>query len=150
MPHDRKIVMLVDDDEVFLSELQESLALTGYVPVPAGNGRDAVKIARRIIPDVILLDLKLGAENGFTVAARIRKYPATARIPVIMMSGFFNEQEHSTLLAPSSVNIYLKKPFTQKDVVMAIQTVLSDQVVKPFDPLRQMVEKSRRKAGKRA
>lgn len=125
MTYDRKFVLLVDDDSEFLSELQESLALSGYIPVPAANGREAVKAARRIRPDVILLDLKLGDENGFTVAAKIRKDPATARIPVIMMSGHFNGLNNWSLPTRSAGNMYLTKPFSQKDVVLSIQTTLA-------------------------
>ncbi len=148
MPHKRKIVLLVDDDVEFLSELRESLALSGYIPVTAANGKEALKLARRIKPDVILLDLKLGTENGFAVAGRIRKYPGTARIPVIMMSGYFDEREHPGLLAPSSVNIYLRKPFSQKDVVRGIQTVLAGEAEKSFDPIRYLAANSRKKTEK--
>jgi len=125
MPLKRKIVMLVDDDEVFLSELQEALALSGYVPIPVTNGPAAVKTARRIRPDVILLDLKLGNENGFAVADKIRKDPATASVPIIMMSGYFSEPAHTRVLPPSNINIYLSKPFSQRDVVFSIQTILT-------------------------
>lgn len=145
MPSERKIILLVDDDGEFLSELQESLALSGYIPVTAANGAEAVRLARRIKPDVILLDFKLGTENGFAVAARIREYPPTARIPVIMMSGYFNGRERPNLLAPSSVNIYLKKPFNQKDVVRSIQTTLADNAENPFDVMKHLVGKSQKK-----
>ena len=144
MPFDRRIVLLIDDDEEFLSELQESLALSGYIPVTASNGHDALKAARKIRPDVILLDLKLGAENGFTVAGRIRCDPAIARTPIIMMSGHFNEVDHSKLLAPSAVNIYLEKPFGQKDVVFSIQTVLADKADKAETPVNIMKHLLRR------
>jgi two-component system phosphate regulon response regulator PhoB len=141
MPYERKIVLLVDDDREFLSELQESLALSGYIPVIAATGTEAVKAALRIRPDVILIDLRLGKENGFTVAGKVRKNPATMRIPIIMMSGYFNGSEHSNLPAPSEVNVYLAKPFKQKDVVRSIQTILADKTDIPFDLLRHCVLK---------
>ncbi len=122
----RKLVMLADDDPEFLAELQEALALSGFVPVPVTNGADAVKMSRKIKPDVILLDLKLGAENGFVVAEKIRQDPVTAGIPVIMMSGHFRDAQLSGALPPSNINIYLSKPFSQRDVVFGIQKALSD------------------------
>ncbi|HAF96326.1 MAG: hypothetical protein A2X34_04655 [Elusimicrobia bacterium GWC2_51_8] len=139
MPHERKVALLVDDDNEFISELQESLALSGYIPVAASNGREALKAAREIRPDVILLDLKLGTENGFRIADKIRKDPATERIPIIMMSGHFNELDHSKLLAPSAVNIYLNKPFSQKDVVLSIQTVLTDQTETSLNLMKRLL-----------
>ncbi len=142
MPHERKIVLLVDDDPEFLSELQEALASSGYIPLTATNGREAAKAARRIRPDAILLDLKLKGENGFTVAGRIRKNPATAHIPIIMMSGFFTGEEQANRLAPSSINIYLKKPFSQKDVVLSIQAVLADRMQSRFDPVKYFMLKT--------
>ena len=119
--------MLVDDDVDFLYELQEALALCGYIPVPVTNGADALKTARRIRPSVILLDYKLGKENGFKIAGRIRKDQATARIPIIMMSGCFNGAQQDASLAPSNINIYLNKPFTQRDVVRGILAVLAEK-----------------------
>lgn len=142
MAHERKVILLVDDDDGFLSELQEALALCGYIPLTASNGDKALKAARRTRPDVILLDLKLGTENGFEVAGRIRKDPALAHIPIIMMSGHFNEQDHLKLLAPSAVNIYLSKPFGQKEVVQSIQTVLTAAAVEvetPFNIMKQLL-----------
>lgn len=122
---DRKIVLLVDDDAEFMAELQEALALSGYIPVPVTNGKEAVSVARRIKPDLILLDLKLGEANGLDVAARIRKIPATSRIPVIMMSGYFSREAGVRALRPSNINLYLTKPFNQRDVVCAIQRILT-------------------------
>ncbi|OGS07207.1 MAG: hypothetical protein A2270_11185 [Elusimicrobia bacterium RIFOXYA12_FULL_51_18] len=145
MPHNRKIILLVDDDAEFISELQESLALSGYIPVTAVNGAEAIKLALKIKPDLVLLDLKLGKENGILVAEKIRKYPVTSRIPIIMISGYFNGREGLSLPTPSNVNIYLSKPFSQKDVVRSIQGVLEDDEEASFDVVRYMVEKSRKK-----
>ncbi|OGS50057.1 MAG: hypothetical protein A3J79_04595 [Elusimicrobia bacterium RIFOXYB2_FULL_62_6] len=124
MPLKRKIVMLVDDDREFLAELQEALALSGFVPVPLTSGARAPAMARRVKPDAILLDLKLGDGDGFAVADRIRKCPRTARIPIIMMSGYFGDPGARRAPQPSDIDIYLSKPFSQKDVVRGIQTVL--------------------------
>lgn len=126
MPIEREIILLVDDDREFLAELQEALALSGFIPVAVTNGADALRTARRIRPDVMLLDFKLGTENGFTIARKIRKDPATSRIPVIMMSGYFSASGREASLAPSSINVYLNKPFTQSDVVRSIQAVLAN------------------------
>lgn len=125
MPSKRKIVMLVDDDEEFLCELEEALALSGFVPVPLTDGAEAPGLARRVRPDAILLDLKLGGEDGYTVAGRLRRQRATARIPIILMSGYFGDPAQRRALPPSNINIYLSKPFNQKDVVKGIQTVLA-------------------------
>jgi len=139
MTHARKIVLLVDDDREFISELEESLALSGYIPVTAGDGRGALKTAREIRPDVILLDLRLGSENGFAVAGRLRKDPATARIPVIMMSAYFGEMAGRGRGLPPAVDAYLNKPLTQKDIVRGIQGVLAEETERPFDLMKRLL-----------
>lgn len=121
----RKIVMLVDDDEEFLCELEEALALSGYVPVSISDGAEAPGMARRVKPDAILLDVKLGGKNGYDIAGRLRRQRATANIPIIMMSGYFGDPAQRRDLPPSDINIYLSKPFSQKEVVMGIQTILT-------------------------
>jgi len=142
MPYKRKIVLVVDDDRDFLSELQESLALSGYIPLIAANEAETMLAARKIKPDVILLDLKLGNENGFIIADKIRKDPSISNIPIIMMSGYFNEAGGGESLAPSPVNIYLNKPFTQKDVVRSIQETLADAPEPSFDVMKHFLFKT--------
>ncbi|MFA6434679.1 MAG: response regulator [Elusimicrobiales bacterium] len=149
MPIERKIVVLADDDKEFLYELREALALCGFIPIAVTTGADALKAARRVRPDVILLDLKLGDEDGFAVARRIRKEPALAETPVIMMSGYFNWAADGKALPASDINIYLAKPFTQRDVVRGIQAILAEKEeasagTNGFDLMKHLLPRTKR------
>ena len=64
-----KKIMLVDDDKELLEELADSLTADGYEMTLCPDGESALEMAPKIMPDMILLDLKMGKMNGFQVAA---------------------------------------------------------------------------------
>lgn len=79
-------VLIVDDEVEFASALAERLELRGYLPETAASGREALAVIdSKILPDVILLDLKMPDMSGFDVLVAVkRKYPS---IEVIMLTG---------------------------------------------------------------
>lgn len=117
-----KKVMIIDDDPDFLDELTETLALTGYETMPVLNSMQAIEMVKKRVPDVILLDLKMGGKSGFEVAEELSKNPETARIPVITMTGFYGEKEYSKLERMQNVKYHLSKPFFPLDVIFRVES----------------------------
>jgi CheY-like chemotaxis protein len=76
------------------------------------------------MPDVILLDLKLEKINGFQVAAKLRQTPATAFIPVIAITGYYNPDEYYTLMKICGVKKCITKPVSPEQVITEIENVL--------------------------
>jgi len=122
----QKKVLIVDDDKEFLEELKEMLAATGYVVTAVGDSVSAVKAARAIIPDVVLLDLRMKQMSGFEVADGLKAYSDTANIPVIAMTGYYTLKEHSWLMNFCGIKKCLKKPFNPLDVIAEIEKVLKE------------------------
>ena len=84
--HSRR-VLVVDDDAVWLRLFERWLTSGGFRPFLAARGQQALTLAARISPHLILLDLHLGGLNGVEVCRRLKQWPATARIPVILITG---------------------------------------------------------------
>ena len=123
----KKKIMVVDDDREFLEELKETLSLSGYDAAVFSNGATALKMVRKIKPDIILLDLKMKGKNGFQVADELKRSAETAHIPIIAMTAFYTEKEHTILMDMCGIQTCLIKPFSSLDVISKIEDALKER-----------------------
>lgn len=119
-------VLIVDDDKEFLEELKEMLSNTGYDVTDVSDSVSAIKAARLIRPDVILLDLRMKSMSGFEVADRLKGFSETESIPIIAMTGFYTLKEHAWLMNFCGIRRCVSKPFNPLDVIAEIEGVLKD------------------------
>ncbi|MDD2752389.1 MAG: response regulator [Candidatus Omnitrophica bacterium] len=117
-------IMIIDDNDVLLKELQETLRLCGYDAKAVSDSRQASKVARKLKPNAILLDLRMNHANGFQVAQELKESKETAGIPIIAMSGYFPIENQSALLDMHNMDARIKKPFGISDLITEIETVL--------------------------
>ena len=120
------MIMIVDDDEDFLKEIQETLSLSGYDTIAVDNSKAALDVAAKVKPDVILLDIKMKGMYGFQVAERLKKAPETACIPIIAMTGCFRGQEDTRFMGTWGMEMCLEKPFNPLDLISGIEKVLKN------------------------
>ncbi|MCX6144136.1 MAG: response regulator [Ignavibacteriales bacterium] len=104
-----KKILIVDDEDSFRKSLASQLKLKGFGVVEASDGLEGVEMAGKYKPDVILSDVHMDNMNGFMMVEELQQFPATASIPVIMMT--------SAAAAAGAWNSdiaveYLEKPFT--------------------------------------
>jgi CheY-like chemotaxis protein len=118
-------IMIVDDNKDFSRELGEMLSLCGYEPKLVCDSPAALAAARKIKPDVILLDLRMSKMNGFEVAQQLKQSKETSGIPIIAMSGYFPIERRAVLLDLSNMKGQIKKPFTVSDLINQIEGVLN-------------------------
>ncbi len=122
----RKIrILIVDDDKLFLQELKETLAMSGYEIFPVSDSRAAVKTADEVKPDAILLDMKMDGMSGFQVADDIRHFASTAKIPIVAMTGCFTEKQHLNFMKSLGIDDCILKPFNPADVIEKIEGLVS-------------------------
>lgn len=107
----------------------------------ATDGEEALEIARRVVPDVVLLDLILPKMNGLEVCRRLKEYPPTAAVPVLFISASESTAEKINALECGASD-FLLKPVNQREPLIRVKSLvrqkrlvqtLSDQVSK--DPL---------------
>ena len=99
-------ILVVDDDANIRELLTQEFVEAGYQVTVASNGREAVTEVRRHRPDLIVLDVMMPEMNGFDVAAVLKNDPATADIPIIILS-IVQDKERGFRLG---VDRYLTKP----------------------------------------
>ncbi len=117
----RKRIIIVDDDVDLLVELDEILTLSGYDTIALKDSTAVLDTACMLNPDLIVVDLKMEGMDGFQVNDELKKYVETASIPVIAMTGYFNEEEYTPLMQKSGMKACLSKPFNPLDLISQIE-----------------------------
>ncbi|HVO49777.1 MAG TPA: response regulator [Thermoanaerobaculia bacterium] len=119
-----KKVLVVDDEPYILKILSFKLRLTGLDPVEASSGEDALRLVREAGPDLVLLDVSLTPGlTGFDLCRILKENPATAGIPVIMLTARTLPSERDLGLRLGAAS-YVTKPFSTKVLVQEIEKAL--------------------------
>jgi two-component system alkaline phosphatase synthesis response regulator PhoP len=111
--------ILISDDEENIRLLVGSMLGKDYVVIGASNGIEAVAIARRQQPDLILMDILMPKMDGYTACNKIKKDPVTRAIPVVMLSAVGYEL-NVKLGQQIGASGYITKPFTPRDLLDAV------------------------------
>ena len=107
--------ILVVDDEAANHTFLTHLLSPEYTVFVAKNGQSAIKIARSVSPDLILLDILMPGMNGYDVFGALKSFDETRDIPVIFITGLNSNEDEKKGLAMEAVD-YISKPF-DKDIV---------------------------------
>jgi DNA-binding response OmpR family regulator len=118
-----KRVLVVDDEKDIVDLVTYNLARNGYDAISAGDGVAALEIARRDLPDLIVLDLMMPGLDGTEVARRLKADPRTAAIPIIMLTAKGEETDVVVGLTIGADD-YVTKPFSIKILLARMNTVL--------------------------
>ena len=118
-----RLVLVADDDPVVREVLQTTLEARGYSVVAVGDGSSAVEAARRFTPDLALLDWLMPGMYGPDVCAALRAEPATAAMPVVLLTtqGEERDVEHGYR---NGADEYVTKPFHPREVLAVVDRLL--------------------------
>jgi len=116
-------ILVVEDEQDVAELLRYHLGKEGYEVVVSPTGADAVKRARDMHPELILLDIMVPQLNGWEVCRRLKKDPDLAQIPVIMVSGRVEEGD-KVLGFEVGADDYVTKPFSPRELIARIRAVL--------------------------
>lgn len=121
MESEKKRVLIVEDETELLTILQIRLSHCQFEVFAASNGTDGLELARKIDPDIILLDIMMPGIDGFTILREIKGSEATCDIPVIIVTAR-DRIEDSCLL--EGAEGFITKPFDFKDLEGTINRLL--------------------------
>jgi DNA-binding response OmpR family regulator len=116
----REKVLIVDDEPDMLAGLEDTLAHEGFEVVTASNGKEGLRQAVDLAPDLILLDVMMPGMNGYEVLSALRK--RGLRIPVIMLTGRDAEDDKVRGL-DTGADDYVTKPFSMKELLSRIKAI---------------------------
>lgn len=121
-----KEIFIVEDNRDFADELRDLLEDIGFKTVCLDDADEVIERVDAGRPDMILMDLKLGANNGFQLACNIKQNVKTSGIPIIGMTGFFTKKEHLRLMKMFGINDCLIKPIDPRVLMAMIDKVFKN------------------------
>ena len=116
-------ILVVDDEADIRALVVHHLEREGYRCRTAASGPDALREARQRVPGLVVLDLMLPGLDGLEVCRRLRGEPATAAVPIIMLTAKVEEIDRIVGLEIGADD-YVVKPFSPKELVARVRAVL--------------------------
>ncbi|MHB8740802.1 MAG: response regulator, partial [Coriobacteriia bacterium] len=118
------VVLVTDDDRDIVELLTHTLKQRGYAVMAAYDGKEAMAAVTRTRPDAILLDIRMPVMDGYEVLEALKTDPATADIPVVIMSAYQLDTDRSNIL--NLATQLIGKPFDVEDFITHIEEVITE------------------------
>jgi two-component system, cell cycle response regulator DivK len=115
-----RTILHVEDNEFNRKIVRDLLARTSYRLLEAADGETGVAMAVRESPDLVLLDIQLPKMSGLEVTRRLRAEPATAHVPIIVITSFALSGDDQRA-RESGASHYLSKPYSPRELLEAIR-----------------------------
>ena len=112
-------ILVVDDEPTIVRLMEFILARQGHEMIVAVNGEEALQKIRSQKPDLVLLDIMMPRIDGYEVAQQVRADPATASLPIIMLSAKAQDEDIRKGV-DVGVNEYITKPFSPGHLVHVV------------------------------
>ena len=134
-------ILVVDDTPENIRLLDAVLSPRGYTVDAVSSGAQAVeKLAEEPLPDLVLLDIVMPEVDGYEVCRRIRAAPATALLPVVMITASSGEEKVKALEA--GADDFVMKPFDQAELLARVSSLI--RIKQYHDTIRQQATEARR------
>ena len=137
----RKKILVVDDSRVILKALSMRLTQEGYTVLTAQDGSEAVTLARKERPDLILLDISFPPDvahgggvawDGFLIMDWLHRMDELKNVPIVIITGSEPEKYKARALAAGAVHFF-HKPLENEELVAVVRQTLGDKA--PTDPV---------------
>lgn len=121
----RPLVLVVDDEPAILDLVGDILKAEGLETVSAADGTEAIRLAAKERPDLVLLDIMLPGLDGWVVFRKLREAPTTSKIPIVVLTARTTSIDREMGLGIVGAEDYVTKPFLPGDLVGRIRKVLA-------------------------
>lgn len=119
----QKRLLLIDDDPNLILLVKDYLEFRGYEVTTAENGREALEILEKEMPDMIICDVMMPEMDGYAFVEQVRKDPRTSWIPVLFLSAKGQSQDRVKGLN-TGADVYMVKPFEPEELVSQVEASL--------------------------
>ena len=116
-------ILVCDDDPNIRNIIDFGLQAEGFQVLAAADGAEALELARREAPDLVILDVMMPGSDGVEVCAALKQDEATRHLPVLLLTARTGKQDRDRGLA-AGADDYITKPFSPGRLVEKVQSVL--------------------------
>ena len=120
------LVLIVDDSPTEQHIFCKALERHGYDTAVASDGEEAIAAALEMQPEVIVMDVFMPGMNGFQATRRLSKNPATAKVPVVIVSSKGQETDRIWGLRQGASH-YLVKPVDSAELLAAVEAAIANE-----------------------
>ncbi len=121
-----KKILIVDDETDIVESLKFVLDASGYSCYTAFNGEDGLKLAKELVPDLMILDVMMPKINGYKISRLLKYDNKYKNIPILMITA--RSQEEDKLIGEETgADEYITKPFDLDDVLKTVDKYLKKE-----------------------
>lgn len=113
-----KKILVIDDDLAILEVIKIILEENGYAVTVHANGADAVAVAEKLLPEVILIDIWISGFDGKELTKELKENKKTKEIPVVMVSAKYDAEK---VAKEAGADAFLPKPFDITDLLAIVE-----------------------------
>lgn len=121
-----KKVLLVEDEQILLELLDKKLRGQGYDVSLASDGEEGLRLARQVIPDIIILDILMPKMDGFAMMTELQKDENLKKIPIIIVSNSGQTVELSRARQLGAKDWLVKTEFDPQEVIEKIKKQIGE------------------------
>lgn len=122
-------ILLAEDDRFLRKAGDARLKQGGHTVIPAADGEEALRLAREHVPDLVLLDLIMPKMQGFEVLRALKADPATAAIPVIVLSNLGQDRDVQQAKEDGALAFLVKANLSLQALADKVELALGNQLV---------------------
>jgi DNA-binding response OmpR family regulator len=126
-PQEQPVILIVDDNTINLQLLHETLDGQGYQLLAARSGEEALRIARKATPDLILLDIMMPGIDGYETCARLKADDVTRNSVVIFLTALQSTEEKVRGLSMGAMD-FITKPFDPEEIIARVSIQLENHL----------------------
>ncbi len=119
-----RTILLVEDFDDTRLMMKLWLVKNGYRVLEAETGQEAIKVAQRERPDLIIMDVMMPGMNGLEATQRIREYQALRRTPIVAVSAY-GADEYRSIAIEAGCNEYVSTPFEPSALAELIRSLIA-------------------------
>ncbi len=129
---DAKNILVIEDDEIVARTIERSLRGHEFRITIANSGVKGLKIARRAVPDLVILDIIMPGMDGYTVCTEMRSDPILSDVPILFLTAKSKEEDKVAGFRVGADD-YLTKPFNIDELILRVRAILRRAKPHPAD-----------------
>ena len=119
-------VLVCDDERAMRALMRATLELDDYDIVEAGDGDEAIRLARQFTPDVVLLDVMMPGRTGIEVLEELRADADLAAVPVVVVTASIQREDRERATAAGATAV-VAKPFSPRELRAIVRELVRDR-----------------------